>query len=60
MRIAESSAKIKPESFTINVEALERVQPTDLTPTEISVQLGTTWVPQEDVEEFMYELLGTS
>ena len=60
LRIAESSAKINPESFTINVEALERVQPTDLTPTEISVQLGTTWVPQEDVEEFMYELLGTS
>ena len=60
LRIAQSSAKINPEEFSINVEALEKVQPIDLTPAEISVQLGTTWIPQEDIEEFMYDLLGTS
>ncbi len=48
------------EAFKINVEALEKVQPKDLTAAEISVKLGTTWIPQEYVEQFTYELLDTS
>ena len=60
LRIAQSSAKINPTVFSSNEQALEKVQPIDLTPAEISVQLGTTWIPQEDVEAFMYDLLGTS
>lgn len=56
---AKKSAEIYPEDYKINVEALEKVQPKDLTPSEIGVRLGSTWVPQEDVQAFMYELLET-
>lgn len=43
--------------FVDNVEALEKVQPKDLTAPEISVKLGTTWIENEDYEQFIYELL---
>lgn len=36
-----------------NVEALEKVQPTDLLPAEIVVKMGAPWVPAEDVAEFL-------
>ena len=39
--------------------ALEEVQPTDLTASEISVRLGATWLPEDVVQKFMYELLDT-
>ena len=42
-----------------NVEALEKVQPQDLSASEISVRLGATWLPPDVVEDFMYELFGT-
>ena len=42
-----------------NVEALEKVQPQDLSASEISVRLGATWLPTDVVEQFMYELFGT-
>ena len=56
---ARKSAEVYPEDFKINVEALEKVQPTDLTASEIFVQLGTTWLPEEIVQQFIYEFLGT-
>lgn len=56
---AKRSAEIYPEDYKINVEALEKVQPTDLTASEIYVRLGATWLPPEIVEQFMFELLGT-
>ncbi len=43
--------------FVDNVEALEKVQPKELTAPEISVKLGTTWIENEDYEQFIYELL---
>ena len=43
----------------MNVTALEEVQPTDLTASEISVRLGATWLPEDVVQKFMYELLDT-
>ena len=46
-----------PEDYKINVEALEKVQPKDLTASEIFVQLGTTWLPEEIAQQFMYEFL---
>lgn len=49
----------KDERFKINVQALEKVQPVDLKANDISVQLGSTWLPIEYVEQFMYELLDT-
>ena len=45
--------------FAANVTALEEVQPTDLTASEISVRLGATWLPEDVVQEFMYQLLDT-
>ena len=56
---ARQSAELHPEDYTVNVEALERVQPKDLTASEIAVRLGTTWIPTEIVEQFMFEFLGT-
>ena len=47
------------EKYQINVEALEAVQPKDLTPAEINVRLGAAWIPEEDIADFMFELLET-
>ena len=45
------------EAYRINVEALEKVQPEDLSAMEIKVRLGTTWIPAGDFQDFVYELL---
>ncbi len=57
--LARKSAELYPEDYTVNLEALERVQPKDLTASEIAVRLGATWLPTEIVEQFMFEFLGT-
>ena len=57
--MAKRSAEMHPDDYTVNVQALEAVQPVDLTAAEISVRLGATWLPVDVVEQFMYELLGT-
>ena len=57
--LARKSAELYPEDYTVNVEALERVQPKDLSASEIFVQLGSTWVPEEIVQQFMFEFLDT-
>ena len=54
---ARKSAEQNPDDYLVNVEALEKVQPIDLTASEIDVRLGATWLPQEDVQRFMVELL---
>jgi N12 class adenine-specific DNA methylase len=46
--------------YDINVTALEAAQPKDLSASEIAVRLGSTWISQEYVQQFMYELLQTS
>ena len=46
-------------AYAVNVEALEKVQPKDLTAGEIGVRLGTTWIPEDVIEDFTFELLGT-
>ena len=45
--------------FDSNVEGLQQVQPKDLTATEISVRLGTTWIPSTDIDDFMHETFET-
>lgn len=45
--------------FEVNVKSLEAVQPEDLKPSEISAQLGSTWIPVKYYQQFMYELLDT-
>ena len=59
LKIAEIAAKADPE-LAANVAALEKVIPKDLPASEISVRLGTTWIPQEDIQQFMMELLTPS
>ena len=44
-------------AYAPNVEALESVQPKNLTAGEIDVRLGATWMPPDDVEQFVLELL---
>lgn len=59
LEVARRSAKLYPDDYNINVEVLERVQPKDLTASEISVRLGATWIPPEIVQQFIYEFLDT-
>ena len=58
LAIARNSAKVD-SHFNINVEALEKVQPEDLTASEVSVRLGSTWLPVDIVQQFIYEFLNT-
>ena len=57
--IAQAAAKDDPE-LAVNVEALKQVIPKDLSAAEISIRLGTTWIPQEDIQQFVMELLTPS
>lgn len=59
LEVARRSAKLYPDDYNINVEALERAQPKDLTASEISVRLGATWIPTDIVQQFIYEFLDT-
>lgn len=56
---AEAAANENPE-FAVNAQALKQVIPQDLSAAEISVRLGTTWIPQEDIQRFVMELLTPS
>ena len=56
---AEAAAKENPE-FAVNAQALKQVIPQDLSAAEISVRLGTTWIPQEDIQRFVMEFLTPS
>ena len=55
LRIAHVAADQDP-AFRINVEALEQVQPKDLTAGEITVRLGVTWIGPEIIKQFADEL----
>lgn len=58
LKEAKLAAKAS-EVYKTNVEALEKAQPKDLTASEINVRLGATWIPTDDIADFMYELLET-
>lgn len=60
LRTAKENAELYPELYTVNVKYLEKVQPKDLTASEISVRLGATWIPSEYIQEFVFELLEPS
>ena len=59
LTLAEKYAEETPEIFKINAEELKKVQPKDLDASEIDVRIGTTWIEEQDYEQFIYELLGT-
>ncbi len=59
-KLAEVRTKAKTEpQYLPNVEALEKVQPVDLTASEISVRLGATWLNPEYIRQFIFETLDT-
>ena len=58
LAVAQGKAEQDPQ-YQINAEALARVQPTDLTASEISVRLGATWLDTDYVRQFIFETLGT-
>ena len=59
LTVAELAAKNDPE-LAVNVDALKKVIPKDLSAAEISVRLGATWIPQDDIQRFVMELLTPS
>lgn len=54
--IARAAAQSDPD-FAVNVQMLERVQPEPLTAADINVKLGTTWIPPEDIDHFIRDVL---
>ena len=52
--------EIDDPQYAANMAALEKVQPKDLSASEIDVRLGATWLPPEDIEKFVHELLSTA
>ena len=58
LAVAQGKAEQDPQ-YKINADALARVQPTDLTASEISVRLGATWLDTDYVRQFIFETLGT-
>ena len=59
LKIAEHFAETD-ERFNVNVKYLKDVQPKDLSASEISVRLGSTWIPPEDIKVFIEYLLNPS
>ena len=59
LTVAELAATNAPE-LAVNVDALKKVIPKDLSAAEISVRLGATWIPQDDIQRFVMELLTPS
>lgn len=58
LAVATKLAESNPE-YNINVMALKDVQPEELSASEISVRLGSTWIPPKYVEQFVHELMET-
>ena len=58
LKVAELTAQ-SDARYQVNVTALQNVQPKDLSASEINIRLGTTWLPESDVEDFMFQLLNT-
>lgn len=55
---AAIEANFDDPSYQVNIEALQQVQPADIEPVDIAVQLGSTWVPTEHVAQFVDQLVG--
>lgn len=59
LRVVKQFAAYEAERYSENVKALEAVQPKDLNASEIDVRLGATWLPPEDIRQFLFELVNT-
>lgn len=56
LKIAKEFAETD-DRFKVNVKYLKEVQPKDLSASEISVRLGSTWIPESDIKDFIRYLL---
>ena len=56
LKIAKQYA-YEDSSYQINVEYLNKVIPKDIPPTEISVRIGATWIPEDVITEFILDLI---
>lgn len=43
-----------------NIDALEKVQPKDLTADEINIHLGASWIPASDIRQFVIDVFDTA
>ena len=59
LKIARQFA-FEDSSYKINVDYLKEVIPKDIPPTEISVRIGATWIPEDIITEFILNLLDAS
>ncbi len=59
LKIANSLVKEFPE-FQINVDSLKKVMPEEIKASEIGIKLGATWIPEDIIRDFTFELLDTS
>jgi N12 class adenine-specific DNA methylase len=59
LAIAEAAAERDPQ-YARNIDALRRVQPEDLRPSDITARLGAPWIPAVDIEAFAGEVMGTA
>ena len=57
LAMAQAAAELDP-AYKRNVEALEAVQPADLSPSDITARLGAPWIPATDVVDFVKETMG--
>src|ERR1019366_6952294 len=58
LALAEAAAEQDPQ-YARNVEALRRVQPEDLRPSDITARLGAPWISTADIEAFAAEVMST-
>jgi N12 class adenine-specific DNA methylase/adenine-specific DNA methylase len=57
---AAKAATVLDERYARNVAALERVQPEDLRPSDITARLGAPWLPASDIAGFIREVMGVT
>ena len=57
LAIAKKAAADNPR-YQMNVQALEKAMPKDIEPADISVHFGSTWIPEEDMKQFITEVIG--
>ena len=55
-RLRDAGKVVIADRLLPSIAALEKVQPKDMSASEIDVRLGATWLPPEDIEQFMHEL----
>ena len=59
LQIAIAAAAMDP-AYSRNVDALTRVQPVDLKPSDITARLGAPWIPPQVIERFIREVIGVA